>query len=409
MTDWLAIVRRGAGLLALAFLIDFTFVFVFLIVLQTYLPESFGASASIAAFALGAFGAAKLVSQFIGGVLSDVLGARRMLASGLLLKLAATVAMVPCVHTAPWLVLGVSVIYGLGSSLCWPPIYSFMTAAFQERERARIGSALTIATTLALALGVAVGTILNVFVSFDAAMAVAISAAFIGVVVLLRLPPSHVSAPTTQEPKAGSFDALSLVITSPPRLVFSLLVLGESAALGAVAAVYRAYGREVLHVSLTHQALLLMPAAAVGMLSVPLGGTAGDRYDRRALLVGGFAVAAACFLLLSVWHATPAVVVAAMVAAIAFGLAVPSVGASMMHLAGPAASRGAVIGWFLTAEGVGQFVGPTLAGAVLAWHGAAAVLVLVSAVFLAVACAAACLPASREGIAFNVPDEPATR
>jgi len=67
MTDWLAIVRRGAGLLALAFLIDFTFVFVFLIVLQTYLPESFGASASIAAFALGAFGAAKLVSQFIGG------------------------------------------------------------------------------------------------------------------------------------------------------------------------------------------------------------------------------------------------------------------------------------------------------------------------------------------------------
>ena len=58
-----AIAKRGAPLLAVGFLADASFLMVYLVVLQTYLPESLGASAAIAGWALAAYGLAKLITQ----------------------------------------------------------------------------------------------------------------------------------------------------------------------------------------------------------------------------------------------------------------------------------------------------------------------------------------------------------
>jgi len=60
----------------------------------------------------------------------------------------------------------------------------------------------------------------------------------------------------------------------------------------------------------------------------------------------------------------------------------------MMSLAGGAGSRGGVIGWFMTADGIGHAAGPATAGVLLALLGAHAVLVVAGAMFLAVACIA---------------------
>jgi MFS family permease len=383
MTAWLMIVRRGLPLLAIGFLVDFAFIFVFLIVLQSYLPESFGASPSIAGFALGAFGAAKLGSQVAGGVVFDLLGARRTLALGALLQFVANLAIVPFVHIAPWLVVGAAVVYGLGSSLCWPPIYSLMTASFHDSERARLSSALTLASALALALGLAAGAALNRYVSFDAAMLVPITAALIALAVAARLP-RYLMASHVDETAHTSLAALSGVIRSVPRLMFSVLVFAESFSLGALSTGYRAYGRDVLHVSLVREAALLAPAAGLGALLVPVGGLAADRFGRKLFLSIGFAIAGACLVALARWHNASFFLVMTTIAASGFALAIPSVSASMMSLAGPSTSRGGVIGWFMTMDGLGQFVGPTLAGAVLVWHDANAVLVLVGVMFVIV-------------------------
>jgi MFS family permease len=391
VTAWLAIARRGLPLLAIGFLVDFAFVFVFLIVLQTYLPESLDASPSIAGFALAAFGMAKLASQIWGGAVSDAHGARSALRVGAMLQLGANVAIVPCVHVAAWLVVPAAIMYGLGSSLSWPPIYSLATASFPDEERARLSSAFTLASGLAVVLALASGTLLDRFVSFDAAMVVPVAAALTAMALAVRLG-GHLQAVRVDDRQRPSLRATVRVIGSIPRLAFSLLVFAESSGIGALAAAYRAYGRDVLHVSLVREALLLGPAGILGAACVPLGGVAADRYGRPAILIGGFGISAICLSLLGGLHAQPFVVLVAAFAATAFALALPSVSASMMALAGPEASRGAVIGWFMTTDGLGQTVGPALAAATLADRSAATVMLLPAVFFAIVAGAAALLP-----------------
>src|SRR5438093_1304421 len=123
-TGSLPIVRRGAPLFLVGFLVDAAFIFVFLVALQAYLPESLHKSEAIAGYALAAFGVGKLVTQFAGGFLSDRLGTRRAMIIGTTLLLAADVTFVPLAHVAPWLIIVSAVLVGLGSSVTWPAIYS---------------------------------------------------------------------------------------------------------------------------------------------------------------------------------------------------------------------------------------------------------------------------------------------
>ena len=63
----IGIIRRGWPLFLMAFLVDAAFLFIFLIALQSYLPESLHASPAIAGWALAAFGLAKLLTQIGSG------------------------------------------------------------------------------------------------------------------------------------------------------------------------------------------------------------------------------------------------------------------------------------------------------------------------------------------------------
>lgn len=395
MRDSLRIAAGAWAFLAIGFLQDFAFVYVFLIVLQTYLPESYGAPAAIAGFALAAFGASKLVSQVAGGAVSDAVGARNALSAGTALQLAGNVAILTTVDLQAWLVVPAAILYGVASALSWPPIYSLMTAAFPEHERARLSAALTLSSAAAVLCGLGLGTFLHRYVSFEEAMSVPIGAAVIAVAlaVMLRGHRRGASATSREQP---SLRGVGMVLRSPARLTFSLLVLAESSALGAVAALYRAYGRDVLHVSLQREVLLLAPAGLVGVLCVPIGGAAADRYGRKPFLVGGFAIAGVSVGMLGYFHALPLVVVLSTLGGAAFALGVPSISASMMSLAGPIAVRGAIIGWFMTSDGLGQSVGPAVAGALLTWRGAVGALEFTAVCFLLVAAAAVRLPAAQE-------------
>ena len=101
LRDSTQIVRRGMPLLTIAFLADAAFIFLFLIVLQAYLPESLHASAAIAGYALAAFGIAKLLTQVASGVVSDRLGTRPAMILGTALLVTAGAAMWPLAHVAP--------------------------------------------------------------------------------------------------------------------------------------------------------------------------------------------------------------------------------------------------------------------------------------------------------------------
>jgi MFS family permease len=90
-------------------------------------------------------------------------------------------------------------------------------------------------------------------------------------------------------------------------------------------------------------------------------------------------------VLLSHWGAPAFVLIAGGLAGGAFGLAAPTIAATMMSLAGPEGSRGGVIGWFMTMDGLGHAAGPAAAGLLLAAFGASAVLLAAGGLFLVVA------------------------
>ena len=385
MVESVDVVRRTYPLLALGFLVDAAFLFVFLIVLQSYLPDSLHASTAVAGYALATFGAAKLLTQLASGFVSDRLGTRRAMLIGTALLLAADVSIWPLAHIAPWLIVVSGAVEGLGSSVTWPAVYSAGAARVGASHKGRFTALLTLSTGAALIVGLGGGGVLEYFVSFDVAMVapvVAISVAFaLALLMMLAVRETPLTA-AHEIPTPGRFRA---IISSRDRASFALLVLAESAALGALTAAFRAYGRDVLDVSLTRQAVLLAPAALLGGALVVPGGAIADRVGARRVMTAGFATTGVCLLVLSHWGDAALVAVVAAVAGGAFGLAAPSVAATMMSLAGPEGSRGGVIGWFMTMDGVGHAAGPAAAGLMLGVSGASAVLLTAGTLFLFVA------------------------
>ncbi len=378
----LDVVRRAAPLLAIGFLVDAAFLFVFLIALQSYLPESLHESDAIAGYALAAFGLAKLVTQLGSGFVADRLGTRRALILGTALLLIADASILPLAHVAPWLIIGAGAVEGLGSSVTWPALYSAGASRVASDQRGRFTALLTLATGGALVAGLGGGGFLNHVASFNAAMIAPIGAVGTAFVLALLTPLSANEAATRSEAEIPALGEVRSIISSPRRTAFALLVLSEAAALGALTAAFRSYGRDVLDVSLARQALMLAPAALLGGLLVVPGGAIADRLGPRRVMAAGFGVTGVCLLLLSRWSDPAFVVATAALAGAGFGLAVPTIASTMMSLAGPSNTRGGIIGWFMTMDGLGHAAGPAAAGILLGLFGAPAVMIAAGVLFL---------------------------
>jgi len=384
-SESLGIVRRGLPLLLIAFAVDSAFIFVFLIALQSYLPESLHTSDAIAGVALAAFGGAKLVTQLASGFISDRLGARRALILGTGLLLIADASILPLAHVAPWLIVGSAAIEGLGSSVTWPALYSAGDQRFALGEKGRFTALLTLATGGALAVGIGGGTVLNSVASFNIAMIAPVAAVSIAFLLALLLSTRGALLADPDGFSLPAFSEMRSILSHPQRAAFTALVLVEAGALGGLTAIFRAYGRDVLGVSLAHQGLLLIPTAIVGALVVIPGGVIADRLGPKRVMVPGFALTGLCLMLLARWSDTTFVMATAAVAGLGFGLAVPAIASTMMSLAGGTGSRGGVIGWFMTMDGIGHAAGPAAAGVLLATLGAESVLLAAGALFLAAA------------------------
>ncbi len=381
----LGIVRRGFPLLFIGFAVDAAFIFIFLVALQSYLPESLHASKAIAGVALAAFGVAKLLTQLASGFISDRLGAHRALILGTGLLLVADASMLPLAHVAPWLIVGAAAVEGLGSSVTWPALYSAGDARFAQGEKARFTALLTLATGAALAVGIGGGTILNSVASFNVAMIAPVGAVGTAFVLALLMPMRGARLATPEAFSLPTLRQMRAILVHPQRSAFTALVLAEAAALGGLTVIFRAYGRDVLHVSLAHEGLLLLPAGIIGALVVLPGGAIADRFGAKRVMVPGFLVTGVCLMLLARWDGTAFVVATAAVAGLGFGLAVPAIASTMMSLAGSTSSRGGVIGWFMTMDGIGHAAGPAAAGILLALVGAESVLIAAGALFLVAA------------------------
>ncbi len=395
---WKSIARRAWQLLAVGVVIDSAFFFVYLIALQTYLPEQLHRSAGIAGLALAGYGIAKLVFQLGGGMLADHLGVRAGMVLGSFLSLLAIISIVPLAQTWAWGIVGSAVLHGLGDALVWPAVYSAGSAAFPVDERARFSSLMTLTSALSLVLGLGVGTFLVWLVPFDVAMAMPIALLVTAVVFAATLDFAE-HPPEKKRSGRPPLVEIGKLLGAEGRLLFTALEIALASSIGIVIATFRAYGRQLLNVSLYHQALLLAPAAIAGILFVGIGGGAADRLGPKRVLAPGFVASGVCMALLVHWTTPAVVVVLAFAAAVGFGLSSPSVGALMLGLSADSNRPGGIIGWFMTADGLGRAVGPAVAGLLLAGNHVRLAVGVAAGLFVLVGLLAAFVPRPRPGIA----------
>jgi MFS family permease len=366
--DWLEIASSGRArpFLAVALLLDATFLFVFLVVLQTYLPERYGASTSLAGYALAAYGAAKLLTQITGGRFVDRIGARRALRAGLCLIALAQVSLIFGPGQTE-LAYPAAVVYGLGAAVVWPALYSLVASTFAVEERGRLTSALTITSGAAAATGLGLGVVLPSATPYAAALLVALSATLVALLVSGALP-SPPPVPATRIEFSGTGAGFW---KDSSRVALAAVFLAESAALSALVSVFRGIGRDLFHVSLRMEAIYFAPAVAAYGLGLLTGGVAADRIGRWPLIGGGLVTASAAMVVLSFSSGVFAIIPLA-VSAGGLGLALPSVNAMSVDLS-PEPVRGKLIAWFFAAEGLGHTIGPAVAAVLASAIGTAAV------------------------------------
>lgn len=352
-------------LLLLAVCVDSSFIYLFLVVLQTYLPDQPGGSAALPGYALAAFGTTKLVAQVGTGFLSDRLGRRPGATLGLIVD--STAVLFLLFVPLPLLALPFGTLYGLGNATIWPALEAEVADRFPEKERGRVASFLMLTAAGAMALGLGGGALLIDYLRFQPAVALALGPLALGLL-LTRSWPVRRPGPSPSPQRLRALQRLWEALGDRRRLLAALLIATYTAGIGTLIPAFRPYALEVVQVPLRTLILYLLPAAVVGGAVTLGGGLLSDRFGRYPLLVGGLTAAtvglAALLLTTTPWQAG---LIACLLAA-GLALTAPGLGALSMDLAGDRL-RGTVLGFFMTAEGLGQSFGPALGGYAVATGG----------------------------------------
>jgi peptidoglycan/xylan/chitin deacetylase (PgdA/CDA1 family)/predicted MFS family arabinose efflux permease len=367
--------------LALVFFVDAGLVFALLVAIQSYLPEQYDASESLAGYVLASYGAAKLAGQLGAGWVIDRTGARRGLIAGLAIAMIGQAAMIAGV-VEPVAVVPGALVYGLGGALIWPATYALAAAEFEEGERARLTAGMTMTTGAGVGFALALGFLLPESFPYAAAIGICVLC-LVGALAAARSFPAlsaHVDEPGDAR---HLLQSLKDVISSK-RIAFSLIILLQAAIMGALLSIFRSFGRDTLSLSMREEVLLFAPAGLAGAAAVVLGGSLADKVGRIPVLGAGYLITTFAVWGLSTTTDHVAVAIIAGFCAIGLGLALPCTSALSLDLS-RTAGAGTMLGWFLTMEGVGHAVGPAAGAWINTQGGSAPVFWLVGGLAAAIA------------------------
>jgi MFS family permease len=127
--------------------------------------------------------------------------------------------------------------------------------------------------------------------------------------------------------------------------------------------------------------LSLLLTIGAGALLAPLGGLAGDLFDRRKLMIGAELFLCAIFLALAVLHTPVALLALGLLASGVSAVVGPASGAAIAHIAGERQLAWAN-GVIATGANLGKTIGRLVAGALISAFGPAGVFVLDAVTYL---------------------------
>jgi len=314
---------------------------------------------------VGLLTATFLISETIGrfpfGRLSDKVGRKPLMVAG------------PAVGAASFLALSqvgrysamfpLRILDGLAAAALWPAVFATIGDRVPRAERATAMSVVNTVYMAGIALGpMLAGQLIGVSGSqaapfFMASGCLLAAAATAG----LAIPSGHPHATDAPGESAASG-------VSGARLATMLaLMFGQTFGVILLAPFLSLYARQELGMEARHIPLLfVVPAGAVAVLALPLGRLA-DRMERRRAVQAGLCVGAATMWLVPIAGSFLALAAIGVVLAVAFAFATPSWLAMVTEVA-PDHERGATLGKFGIAQGLGAVLGP-LVGGLLYDHG----------------------------------------
>jgi predicted MFS family arabinose efflux permease len=353
---WLRAAASPAGrrVLLLTFLVDAPFAFVFLIAVQTYLPQQTLLGTSLPGLCLALFGGGKLVAQYLGGRLTDRIGLRDATIAGIaLIVMAQAALLLSNIEIA--IVLPASAAYGAGSAVVWPAVFA-RASRFPTETRAQISAAMTVTSGAGMASALALGWLLPEDLSFS--FAIAGTLALVAFALVLAAFAAEPPDPEDDEAPKTSIPVLGLrdVFASPPLLRLGFVTVMQAAAIGAMMSIFRAIGRDLLDVSLREQMVLFVAPAAGFAAGVVIAGMLGSVVGRRNLLAVAFAIGCVSFVALPAVDGLVAAVALLTTGCLGIGMALPTTTATGFDLARE--TPGVAFGFLLSLEGLGHALGP---------------------------------------------------
>jgi MFS family permease len=337
--------------------------------LPLHLTERLGASVKLVGVVVAAFALVETVFKTAWGGLTDRLGRKPVMVTGLLL--AAGAPLVMAVLRAPGLFVPLRLLDGMGSAALWPAAAAVVADSTTSGRRATGMGMLNVAFLAGVAAGPALGLFVagfagDVRAGFFLASALMIAAAILAAMLV----PGHhdkrlgtgAAGGTRPGIRPADLRTISESLRASPAL-FSLYLVAfvQLFGVGLLVPIAALYAKQI--VGLREQAiglLFLVIVASVALATVP-GGWLADRVGKMTLVKLGMVLGAVGMWLVPLSSRLSGLVLAALLLGLSYALSFPAFLALVSEMA-PAGRVGLAIGASETVQGMGIVLGPLVGG-----------------------------------------------
>jgi MFS family permease len=333
--------------------------------------RTLGVSATVIGFVVGVFGLSRLFINVPAGLLSERIGSRRLIGSGLMLT-AVGLLMTGMAGNAPAMALW-RFISGAGSAMSMTGSAAFIADISTLQNRGRLMSihqgSLLFGTSIGPGIGGFVADALGYRWPFFVAAGLAAAAALW---IFSRLPETKKKKPPSPDPpppgtcqeacEPSSLQTTATLLAIPTFFLVCLFTLvvfftrtGSRQTLLPLLAVERA------GMSATQLGLLFTVIAFINLLLVLPAGAMADRFGRKAVILPGALLAIAGLVLFACAGRVPVFFAAGILLGLGTGVIGPAPAAFAADMA-PPGKAGLVMGLYRTFGDIGFIIGPILLG-----------------------------------------------
>lgn len=327
--------------------------------------RSLGVPVNTVGFIAAASTVVGILVSLPAGILSDIIGRRRVLLIAAIIF--ATAPFAYLLVTGAWVLVAVRIYHGLATAILGPVAMAAVADTFDKGRGERMAwysSATMIGRFLAPLAG-------GALIFGDNFRWVYLVDGFVGVLALvaaLRLPLSTTTSGAAREAlryKRGEFSKeIGTILTHRGILATSVVEAVQYFAFGCIETFLPIYLNEQLGFSPLAIGFLFTTQIFIAAFTKPIMGRLSDRYGRIPLIIAGLALGGATTAAMT--HSTNYVVLLVLIGL--FGLGLATVTASTAAIVADfsrASSRGSALGVLSTIMDIGQSSGPMVSGVLI--------------------------------------------